>query len=119
MISGTGAWESALTNTLSPGDKIIAPRMGHFCAIWINLMTRLNFNVDVIECEWGEGVDLAILKQKLQGDHKHAVKAVCVVHNETSTGVTNDLAAIRKILGKLSLPSHRMPNRNWLRPIVV
>lgn len=62
-------------------------------------MTRLHFNVDVIECEWGEGIDLEILKQKLQSDHTHAVKAVCVVHNETSTGVTNDLSAVRKVLG--------------------
>ncbi|KAG0614175.1 hypothetical protein M758_6G156300 [Ceratodon purpureus] len=103
--SGTGAWESALMNTLSPGDMIIAPRMGQFCAIWINLMTRLNFSVDVIECAWGEGVDLAILKQKLQEDREHAVKAVCIVHNETSTGVTNDLAAIRKTLDEARHPA--------------
>lgn len=102
-----------MTNTLSPGDKIIAPLMGQFCVIWINLMKRLHFEVDEIDCEWGEGVDLAILKQKLQADHAHAVKAVCVVHNETSTGVTNDLVAIRKALGKLFLlPSTRTTSRD-------
>jgi len=101
-IAGTGAWESALMNTLSPGDKIIAPRFGQFGVLWINLMTRLHFNVDVIDSEWGEGVNLAILKRKLQADHGHKVKAVCVVHNETATGVTTNLTSIRQVLGTSS-----------------
>lgn len=100
-IAGTGAWESALTNTLSPGDKIIAPRFGQFCVLWINLMTRLQYDVDVIDSEWGEGVNLEVLKQKLQADHDHSVKAICVVHNETATGVRSDLAAVRQVLGTL------------------
>ncbi|KAG0627882.1 hypothetical protein M758_2G235100 [Ceratodon purpureus] len=101
----TGAWESTLTNTLSPGDKIIVPCLGQFAVIWINLMKRLNFDVDVIESEWGEGVNLDILLQKLQADHSHAVKAVCVVHNETSTGVTNDLGLVRKSLDEAGHPA--------------
>ena len=70
-------------------------------------MKRLNFDVDVIESEWGEGVNLDILQQKLQADRSHAVKAVCVVHNETSTGVTNDLGLVRKSLGTL-FQSHKL-----------
>ena len=69
-------------------------------------MQRYNFDVDVIECEWGAGADLELLKQKLQADRSHSVKAVCVVHNETSTGVTNDIGAVRRILGKQTIFSH-------------
>lgn len=100
VFSGTGAWESALTNTLSPGDKIISFRLGQFSLLWIDQMQRYNFDVDVVDCEWGAGADLEILKQKLQSDYSHSVKAVCIVHNETSTGVTNDIGAMRKVLGK-------------------
>jgi len=96
---GTGAWESALTNTLSPGDKIISFLLGQFSLLWIDQMQRYNFDVDVIECEWGDGADLELLKQKLQSDYSHSVKAICVVHNETSTGVTNDIGAVRQVLG--------------------
>jgi len=85
---------------LSPGDKILAPRFGQFGVFWINLMTRLHYEVDVVDSEWGEGVNMAILKRKLLNDRSHKVKAVCVVHNETATGVTTDLAAIREVLGK-------------------
>lgn len=104
-VSGTGAWESALTNTLSPGDKIISFRLGQFSLLWIDQMQRLNFDVDVVECEWGAGADLDILKQKLESDYSKSVKAVCVVHNETSTGVTNNIGTVRKILGKFPIPS--------------
>lgn len=103
--TGTGAWESALTNTLSRGDKIIAPRFGQFSVLWINLMKRLNFEVDVIDSEWGEGVDLDILKKKLHADHTHEVKAVCVVHNETATGVTTNLSAVRQVLDEVCHPA--------------
>jgi alanine-glyoxylate transaminase/serine-glyoxylate transaminase/serine-pyruvate transaminase len=106
MELGTGAWESALTNTLSPGDKIISFRLGQFSLLWIDQMQRYNFDVDVIECEWGAGADLALLKQKLQADRAHSVKAVCVVHNETSTGVTNDIGAVRRVLGNTTSTSH-------------
>ena len=95
-LVGTGAWESALTNTLSPGDKIISFRLGQFSLLWIDQQQRLGFDVDAVDLEWGAGIDLDFLKQKLLEDKSHAVKALCVVHNETSTGVTNDIAGRQK-----------------------
>lgn len=68
------------------------------------MMQRLKFNVDKVEVEWGAGVDLNVLKAKLRADFSHEIKAVCVVHNETSTGVTNNIAAIRRVLGELTWP---------------
>lgn len=103
--TGTGAWESALTNTLSPRDRIISFEMGQFSLLWIDQMKRLNFDVDVVQCEWGTGVDLGILREKLEADKEHKVKALCVVHNETATGVTNNLAAIRKVLDDCMHPA--------------
>jgi len=98
--TGTGAWESALTNTLSPGDRIVSFLIGQFSLLWIDQQQRLNFNVDVIESEWGQGANLEVLASKLAADTAHTIKAICIVHNETATGVTNNLAAVRKILGK-------------------
>ncbi|KAL2649285.1 hypothetical protein R1flu_017413 [Riccia fluitans] len=103
--TGTGAWESALTNTLSPGDKIISFRLGQFSLLWIDQMQRLKFDVDVVDCDWGAGVDLDVLKGKLASDRSHNVKAICVVHNETSTGVTNDIGGIRRVLDDLKHPA--------------
>ncbi|KAH9539967.1 hypothetical protein CY35_15G083900 [Sphagnum magellanicum] len=103
--TGTGAWESALTNVLSPGDNIISFLFGQFSLLWIDQMNRLNFNVDVIESEWGAGADLATLSKKLSADYSHSVKAVCIVHNETSTGVTNNLAAVRRVLDESKHPA--------------
>lgn len=100
MGAGTGAWESALTNTLSPGDRIVSFLIGQFSLLWIDQQQRLNFNVDVIESEWGQGANLDILASKLSADSAHTIKAICIVHNETATGVTNNLAAVRRILGK-------------------
>lgn len=99
-VSGTGAWESALTNTLSPGDRTISFLIGQFSLLWIDQQQRLNFNVDVVESEWGQGANLDILASKLAADSAHSIKAVCIVHNETATGVTNDLSKVRKLLGK-------------------
>lgn len=98
--SGTGAWESALTNTLSPGDRIVSFVIGQFSLLWIDQQQRLKFNVDVIESDWGQGANLDILASKLAADTAHTIKAICIVHNETATGVTNNLAKVRKILGK-------------------
>ncbi|CAM6108633.1 unnamed protein product [Calypogeia fissa] len=103
--TGTGAWESALTNTLSPGDKIISFRLGQFSLLWIDQQQRLGFDVDVVDIEWGAGVELDMLKAKLMEDRSHSVKAVAVVHNETSTGVTNDIAGIRKVLDEARHPA--------------
>lgn len=103
--TGTGAWESALTNTLSPRDRIISFEMGQFSLLWIDQMKRLNFDVDVVQCEWGTGVDMGILRAKLEADREHKVKAICCVHNETATGVTNNLANIRKVLDDCMHPA--------------
>ncbi|EFJ15151.1 hypothetical protein SELMODRAFT_228964 [Selaginella moellendorffii] len=103
--TGTGAWESALTNTLSPGDKIVSFRLGQFSLLWIDQMQRLKFNVDVVDCEWGAGADLNILNAKLAMDYNHEIKAICIVHNETSTGVTNSIPSIRALLDKHKHPA--------------
>lgn len=100
FVSGTGAWESALTNTLSPGDRIVSFLIGQFSLLWIDQQQRLNFNVDVVESEWGQGANLDVLESKLAEDGGHTIKAICIVHNETATGVTNDLSKVRFLLGK-------------------
>ncbi|KAG6679178.1 hypothetical protein I3842_14G117500 [Carya illinoinensis] len=103
--TGTGAWESALTNTLSPGDRIVSFLIGQFSLLWIDQQQRLNFNVDVVESEWGQGANLDILASKLAADTAHTIKAICIVHNETATGVTNNLAKVRKILDEYRHPA--------------
>ncbi|KAG1338503.1 putative Serine--glyoxylate aminotransferase [Cocos nucifera] len=104
--TGTGAWESALTNTLSPGDRIVSFLIGQFSLLWIDQQQRLKFDIDVIESEWGRGANLDILAMKLAADRAHTIKAICIVHNETATGVTNNLAAVRNLLGKQRIYSH-------------
>ena len=99
-FSGTGAWESTLTNTLSPGDRIVSFLIGQFSLLWIDQQQRLGFNVDVVESEWGRGADLDVLEAKLRQDTAHTIKAIAIVHNETATGVTNNLATVRKLLGQ-------------------
>ncbi|KAL0294798.1 UNVERIFIED_CONTAM: Serine--glyoxylate aminotransferase [Sesamum radiatum] len=92
--TGTGAWESALTNTLSPGDRIVSFLIGQFSLLWIDQQQRLKFNVDVVESEWGQGANLEILASKIAEDREHTIKAICIVHNETATGVTNNLSTM-------------------------
>ncbi|CAM6098522.1 unnamed protein product [Calypogeia fissa] len=111
--TGSGAWESALTNTLSPGDRILSYRFGQFSLLWIDRMQRLNYDVDVVDIEWGAGIELGDLEARLQADilqsksleRKPRLKAVCVVHNETSTAVTNDIAGIRRVLDSVEHPA--------------
>ncbi|XP_062196775.1 serine--glyoxylate aminotransferase [Phragmites australis] len=103
--TGTGAWESALTNTLSPGDRIVSFLIGQFSLLWIDQQQRLGFNVDVVESDWGQGADLAVLEAKLRQDTLHTIKAVAIVHNETATGVTNDLSKVRKLLDAYRHPA--------------
>ncbi|KAL6006313.1 Serine--glyoxylate aminotransferase [Asimina triloba] len=103
--TGTGAWESALTNTLSPGDRIVSSLIGQFSLLWIDQQQRLNFNVDIIESDWGQGANLDVLESKLAADRAHTIKAICIVHNETATGVTNNLAAVRKLLDDYRHPA--------------
>ena len=96
--TGTGAWEAALTNTLSPGDLVLASRFGQFSHLWIDMVTRLGFKVEVVDCEWGEGVPIEKYAEILKKDRDHRIKAVLATHNETATGVTSDIAAVRKAM---------------------
>ncbi|MSO94106.1 MAG: aminotransferase class V-fold PLP-dependent enzyme [Rhodospirillales bacterium] len=96
--SGTGAWEAALVNTLSPGDRVLMFETGHFATLWRGLADKLGLDVAWISGDWREGVPASLLEARLAEDRSHAIKAVCVVHNETSTGVTSDVAAVRKAI---------------------
>ncbi len=96
--SGTGGWEAAITNTLSPGDKVLAAVFGQFSYLWVDLCQRHGIEVDAVEVEWGEGVPVDIFAERLAADTDHAIKAVLVCHNETATGVTSDVAGVRAAL---------------------
>ncbi|NNF96302.1 MAG: aminotransferase class V-fold PLP-dependent enzyme, partial [Halobacteria archaeon] len=85
--SGTGAWEAALVNTLSPGDKIMMFETGHFATLWFQMATQLGLQVDFVPGDWRHGVDPALVASRLAEDRKQEIKAVMIVHNETSTGV--------------------------------
>ncbi|TDV54931.1 pyridoxal-phosphate-dependent aminotransferase family protein [Actinophytocola oryzae] len=101
--SGTGAWEAALVNTLSPGDRVLAFETGHFATLWRDLAVNLGLDVDLVPGDWRHGVDPAVLAEKLAGDS--TIKAVCVVHNETSTGVTSRVPEIRRALDEAGHPA--------------
>jgi alanine-glyoxylate transaminase / serine-glyoxylate transaminase / serine-pyruvate transaminase len=103
--SGTGAWEAALTNTLSPGDRILAARFGQFSHLWIDMAQRLGYDVDVIDVEWGEGLPLQLLAERLRADTQHAIRCVLACHNETATGVTSDIAGVRRALDAAGHPA--------------
>jgi alanine-glyoxylate transaminase/serine-glyoxylate transaminase/serine-pyruvate transaminase len=103
--SGTGGWESAISNTLSPGDKVLASVFGQFSLLWVDLCQRFGLAVDAIDAEWGKGVPLDQYRAKLAADTKHEIKAVLVTHNETATGVTSDVAGVRRILNELKHPA--------------
>jgi alanine-glyoxylate transaminase/serine-glyoxylate transaminase/serine-pyruvate transaminase len=103
--SGTGGWEAALTNTLSPGDKVLASRFGQFSLLWIDMAQRLGYDVEILDAEWGEGVPLERTEQALKADKEHKIKAVLACHNETATGVTSDIAGVRKALDAAKHPA--------------
>jgi alanine-glyoxylate transaminase/serine-glyoxylate transaminase/serine-pyruvate transaminase len=103
--SGTGGWEAAITNTLSPGDTILASVFGQFSHLWVDLCRRHGMNVDAIEVEWGEGVPVEKYAEKLAADKDHKIKAVLVCQNETATGVTSDVAAVRKAMDDAGHPA--------------
>ena len=103
--SGTGAWEAALVNTLSPGDRVLMFETGHFATLWRELATRLGLAIDFVPGDWRSGVDAAALEARLRQDGGHAIKAVCVVHNETSTGVTTDVGACRRAIDAAGHPA--------------
>lgn len=96
--SGTGGWEAALENTLSPGDKVVASRFGQFSHLWIDMAQRLGLDVIELDCEWGTGAPPERYQEVLANDKGHEIKAVLVCHNETATGVTSDVQAIRKVM---------------------
>lgn len=103
--TGTAGWEIALTNTLSPGDKVLAYRFGQFSHLWIDLSKRLGFDVEHVEVPWGQGVPLDRLEERLKADKSHEIKAVLICHNETATGVTSDLPGVRKALDAAGHPA--------------
>ena len=103
--SGTGAWEAALSNTLSPGDKVLASRFGMFSHLWIDMAQRLGLQVVVIDAEWGEGAPIERYQEALAADEGHAIKAVLFTHNETATGVTSDVAPMRAALNDTKHPA--------------
>jgi len=103
--SGTGAWEAALVNTLSPGDRVIAFDTGHFAGLWSRMAGSLGLEVDLVPGSWRRGGGPARVHEHLATDRTHAVRAVMVVHNETSTGVTNDVPAIRAAVDAAGHPA--------------
>ncbi|MEU6641527.1 aminotransferase class V-fold PLP-dependent enzyme [Saccharomonospora sp. NPDC046836] len=103
--SGTGAWEAALVNTLSSGDRVLAFETGHFATLWRELAERLGLTVDFVPGDWRHGADPATLAERLAADREHVIKAVCVVHNETSTGVTSRIADIRRAMDDAGHPA--------------
>jgi len=103
--SGTGAWEAALSNTLSPGDRILMAETGHFALLWKRLAERLGLVPEFIAGDWRHGADPDAIHARLADDRGRALKAVCIVHNETSTGVTSRIAEIRRAIDRASHPA--------------
>ena len=103
--SGTGAWEAALVNTLSPGDKVLMSETGHFSTLWTNMAHRLGLEVEILDGDWRTGADPDRIEARLAEDRSHAIKAVAVVHNETSTGVTSRVGAVRAALDAAGHPA--------------
>jgi alanine-glyoxylate transaminase/serine-glyoxylate transaminase/serine-pyruvate transaminase len=103
--SGTGAWEAALVNTLSPGDKVLAFDIGEFAKLWLELARRLGLDVEIVASDWRRGVDPDALEARLSEDGEHRIRAVLVVHNETSTGVTSRVAAVRQAIDRAGHPA--------------
>ena len=112
--SGTGAWEAALANTLSPGDQVLMYETGHFASLWRRLAERLGLKTEFlalpgsehgVPVSWRHGVRADMIEARLRADPQHAIKAVCVVHNETSTGVTSDIAAVRRAIDAAKHPA--------------
>jgi alanine-glyoxylate transaminase/serine-glyoxylate transaminase/serine-pyruvate transaminase len=103
--SGTGAWEAALVNTLSPADHVLCFETGHFATLWREMALNLGLEVDLVPGDWRSGVDPGVVAERLEADSGHAIKAVCVVHNETSTGVASRIAEIRRSIDRAEHPA--------------
>jgi alanine-glyoxylate transaminase/serine-glyoxylate transaminase/serine-pyruvate transaminase len=103
--SGTGAWEAALVNTLSPGDRVLMSETGWFATLWQQMATRLGMKPEVLPTDWRRGADAAAIEARLSEDRAHEIKAVCVVHNETSTGAVSRIGEVRKALDRARHPA--------------
>ena len=103
--SGSGCWEASLVNILSPGDRVLMVETGHFSTVWKEIAVKLGLDVDYIPGDWRHGVDPATIEDKLREDTSHVIKAVGVVHNETSTGCTSDISAIRAAIDAADHPA--------------
>src|ERR1700720_1910448 len=103
--SGTGAWEACIVNTLSPGDKVLAFETGHFSTLWQAMARRWGLNVEFVPGDWRHGVNPEQLEARLAEDKAHAIRAVMIVHNETSTGVTSRIPEIRKAMDSARHPA--------------
>src|SRR6056297_1686856 len=103
--SGTGGWEAAITNTLSPGDTVLVARYGMFSHRWIDMCQRHGLDVRIIECPWGSGAPADRFAEALSADSAHEIKAVLVTHNETATGVKSDIAAVRAAMDGAGHPA--------------
>lgn len=103
--SGTGAWEAALVNTLSPGDKVLMFETGHFATLWRGIASDLGLDVEFVAGDWRHGVDPGEVEARLTADKNHQIKALMVVHNETSTGVTSRIAEVRKSIDSAAHPA--------------
>ncbi len=103
--SGTGAWEAALVNTLSPGDRVLMYETGHFATLWKNIAVKLGLQPEFLASDWRRGADAAQIEARLKADTAHTIKAVCVVHNETSTGCVSNIGAVRKAIDAAKHPA--------------
>ena len=103
--SGTGAWEAALVNTLSPGDLVLMAETGHFAALWKSMAVKLGLRVEFLAGDWRRGADPVQIEARLARDTGHQIKAVCIVHNETATGVTSHVEAVRQAIDRSGHPA--------------
>jgi alanine-glyoxylate transaminase/serine-glyoxylate transaminase/serine-pyruvate transaminase len=103
--SGSGAWEAALVNTLSPGDKVVAFENGEFARLWAEVARRLGLDVELVPCDWRRGVDPGVVEETLRADRTHQTKAILVIHNETSTGATSRMGDIREAIDRAGHPT--------------
>jgi alanine-glyoxylate transaminase/serine-glyoxylate transaminase/serine-pyruvate transaminase len=103
--TGTGAWEAALVNTLSPGDRVLMVETGQFATLWKNMATKLGLKPEFISTDWRIGADPAVIEAKLREDKAHEIKAVCVLHNETATGCLSPITEIRQAIDRAGHPA--------------
>ena len=103
--SGTGAWEAALVNTLSPGDAVLMCETGHFASLWQKMALKLGLAPEFLPGDWRTGADPVAIEKRLRADAAKQIKAVCVVHNETATGVVSRIAEVRKAIDAAGHPA--------------